>query len=203
MTFTPSPPPGEPTRPDAHPYESTVSLLASARAGDAAARERLFERVMPPLRHWAHQRLPNSVRDLNDTEDLVQVTVMRGLQKIDQFESRGPGAFLGYLRTTLLNALRDELRRTSRRPDHTASSEWAADAAPSPLEAMIGREMLDRYERALATLSEDDREAVLLRIEMGFSHQEIADALRIASANAARMRVARALVVLAKAMRDV
>lgn len=158
---------------------------------------------MPPLRHWAHQRMPSSVRDLNDTEDLVQVTVMRGLQKIDQFESRGPGAFLGYLRTTLLNAMRDELRRTSRRPDHSASSEWAADAAPSPLEAMIGREMLDRYERALATLSEDDREAVLLRIEMGFSHQEIADALRISTANAARMRVARALLVLAKAMRDV
>ena len=68
---------------------------------------------------------------------------------------------------------------------------------------MIGRDMLTRYERALATLAEDDREAVLLRIEMGFSYQEIADALRIASANAARMRVARALLVLAKAMRDV
>jgi RNA polymerase sigma-70 factor (ECF subfamily) len=203
LSSTPSPPPGDSARADAHPYESTVSLLASARAGDTAARERLFERVMPPLRHWAHQRMPSSARDLNDTEDLVQVTVMRGLQKIDQFESRGPGAFLGYLRTTLLNALRDELRRTSRRPDHSASSEWSADSAPSPLEAMIGREMLDRYERALATLSEEDREAVLLRIEMGFSHQEIADALRIASANAARMRVARALLVLAKAMRDV
>lgn len=186
--------------PDGAPLESTALLLERARSGDSAARDELFERVMPALRRWARQRLPGHARDLHDTDDLVQVTLIRAFQRLDAFESRGPGAFLGYLRHILLNVVRDELRRVSRRPRHDALDDAHADAEPSPLEQLLGRDSLERYERALAALDETSREAVILRVELGFSHQEIADALGRPSANAARMTVARAIVRLAQEM---
>ena len=49
-------------------------------------------------------------------------------------------------------------------------------------------------------LGERDREAVILRVEFGYSHEEIAEAIGSPSANAARMTVARALVRLAEEM---
>ncbi len=63
-----------------------------------------------------------------------------------------------------------------------------------------GDDTLEAYERALEKLPEIQKQAVLLRIEFGYSHQEIADAIGSPSANAARMMVSRALVQLAESM---
>jgi len=196
------PPRGAPHAPaSTHPLETTTALLARARAGDEPARDLLFARVMPPLRRWAHQRMPAAGRDLHDTEDLVQVTVLRAFQRLDRFESLGPGAFLGYVRQILLNAIRDELRRVHRRPGHDQMDADLPDPGSSSLDRLLGRETLDRYERSLAALPVEKREAVIMRIELGFSHQEIAEALGKPSANTARMLVARAVLDLAEGMR--
>ena len=58
------------------------------------------------------------------------------------------------------------------------------------------------YEAALQELTEDQREAVILRIEFGMSFPEVAEAMGKPSPNAARMLVVRALVHLAERMRD-
>ena len=70
----------------------------------------------------------------------------------------------------------------------------------SPLEAAIGSETLERYETALARLSEAEREAVVTRVEFGLSYGEVAEVLGKPSADAARMAVVRALVRLAREM---
>jgi RNA polymerase sigma factor (sigma-70 family) len=182
--------------------ESTALLLERARSGDEAARERLFARFLPILTRWAHRRLPVRARGLADTDDLVQITLIRALNRIGTFEPRREGAFLAYLRTILLNAVREQLRRSLRMPEHEALDEDSGRPEPSEFERWVGREKLELYERGLANLPEDQREAVLLRVEFGYSHQQIADALGKPSANAARMAVARALVVLARAIDD-
>lgn len=184
------------------PLETTALLLSRARAGDLAARDRLFVRVMPPLRRWAHQRMPSRTRDLHDTEDLVQVTLLRAFGHLDRFEPRGEGAFLGWLRQILLNAMRNDLRRAGRRGESAELHDDLPEPGPSALDRVIGRDMVERYDRALERLDPEDRDAVIMRIELDFSHQEIAEALGVASANAARMRVARALVRLAEGMGD-
>lgn len=177
-------------------------LLEQTRVGDREARERLFARYVPTLTRWAHQRLPRGARDLTDTPDLVQVTMMRAFARLDAFEPRGEGAFLGYLRQILMNAVRDEIRRVARRGTIVPLEHEAPDPRPSALEELLGRDALERYERGLTRLSKEQREAVILRIEMGFDHARIADALGKPSANAARMFVARALAVLAEEMHD-
>lgn len=180
--------------------ETTAGLLVRAREGDETARDRLFARVMPALTRWAHHRLPVTARSLAETDDLVQVTLARALAHLDAFEARGEGAFLAYLRQILMNLVRDEIRRAATRPGADELSETHADPAPSALERTVRRETLEQYEAALAELSAEQREAVLLRLEFGYSHQQIADAMGKPGPDAARMTVARALIAIARRM---
>ncbi|MCA9753278.1 MAG: RNA polymerase sigma factor [Gemmatimonadetes bacterium] len=203
----PAGPPG-PEGPDRGPLaggaspdlERTAELLQAVRNGHPAAKNRLVARYLPILRRWAHGRLPAHARDLSDTDDLVQITLIRALDKIGDFEPRREGAFLAYLRQILLNSLRDEIRRVNRRPVRKDLDDAVAD--PSLVVDAVGVETMVAYERALATLPERQREAVVLRIEFGFSYQEVADAIESPSANAARMMVTRALAELAEVMDD-
>jgi RNA polymerase sigma-70 factor (ECF subfamily) len=181
---------------------SSLTLLTQAQAGDRAALELLLARYVPRLRRWASGRLPRPARDIADTQDLVQETLLQTFQKIEGFEVRGEGSLYAYLRQAILNRIRDELRRAKRRPLRTELDADARADGRSPLEAAIGQEALERYERALASLRPEEREAIVARIELGYTHEEIAGLLSKPTANAARMAVERAIVRLAKAMRE-
>src|SRR5262245_33600016 len=83
--------------------DATIELLARARLGDRTALEQLFARHVPLLRSWASGRLPRWARDIADTSDLVQETVVTALKNLDAFEPRGEGALQAYLRTAVVN----------------------------------------------------------------------------------------------------
>jgi RNA polymerase sigma-70 factor (ECF subfamily) len=190
------------TEPSPHPLENTAALLDRIRAGDLHARERLLVRYLPLLHTWVHGRLPRGARGMAETADLVQVAFYRALTRLEAFEHRHEGAFFAYLRQIVLNAIREEIRRSVRRPSVPEPLDEPADHAPSVVEQAIGREMLECYERALLGLTDEQREAVVLRLECGLSYPEIAEAMGKPSANAVRMLVVRALVPLAEAMRE-
>ena len=181
--------------------ESTLELIERARAGDAEAMDRLFARHLKPLQRWASGRLPKWARDLADTEDLVQDTLLRAFKRIGDFEPRRAGALQAYLRQAVVNRLRDELRRKGRQPESTDLDDVALDAAKSPLEEAIGREAVERYEQALERLKAEEREAIVARIEMGYSYDELAQVLGKPTPDAARKTAQRALVRLAEEMR--
>jgi RNA polymerase sigma-70 factor (ECF subfamily) len=186
---------------EAATWESTLSLLTRARAGDARALDDLLARYIPALQRWARGRLPPGARDLADTSDLVQETLIQVFKKIDGFEYRGAGALQAYLRQAVMNRIRNELRRAGRHPQPVALDEREPDEGLSPLEAAIGAETVERYEAALQRLREEERELVVARVELGLTYAEMADALQKPSADAARMAVGRALVRLAEEMR--
>lgn len=188
---------------EAHaPVEGTVDLLQRVRAGDRAALDRLCARYLPRLRRWATGRLPRGARDLLDTDDLVQDTVIKTLKRIRDFVPRHDGALQAYLRQVILNRIRDEARRVRARPLVSAVDvAQERDPGPSPLEEVVGRECVERYEAGFARLGPDDQQAIVLRIELGYDYREIAEALDKPSADAARMAVSRALVRLAREMR--
>ena len=180
--------------------ESSLDLIERAKTGDTQARDALIARYLPRLQRWATGRLPTWARDLADTQDLVQETVYKAFKQIDRFEVRGEGALQGYLRQALVNRIRSEIRRVSRRPEPAPLDSQAEDGGPSPLEKAIGREAVERYEQALNRLKPADREAIVGRIELGLTNEELADVLGKPSPNAARMAVERALFRLAKEM---
>jgi RNA polymerase sigma-70 factor (ECF subfamily) len=180
--------------------ESTVRLLERARAGDRQALDAVFARCVPRLRRWAAGRLPRWARDFADTQDLVQEAVIQTFRRIEEFEPRGEGALQAYLRQAVMNRIRDELRRFGRRGEVAELDSDLSGGEPSPLESAIGHETTERYERALASLRPEDREAIIARVELGYKHQELAEALGKPSPDAARKAAERALVRLAAEM---
>ncbi len=182
--------------------ETTHQLVERIRVGDTSARDTLIRRYLQPLTRWAHGRLPGSARELSETADLVQATLMRAFQSLPAFQVHGEGAFFGYLRHIMSNILKDEIRRASRRPMHDELSPEVAESEAQPFENLVSFQTLHAYETALQALEPDQREAVIMRIEMGLSHEEIAVLIDAPSANAARMKISRALVRLAELMND-
>ena len=182
------------------PVDRTLELVERVKAGDTEALETLCARFLPPLRRWASGRLPRWTRDLMDTDDLVQETLLRAVNRMPSFESRHEGALLAYLRQAVMNRIRDEVRRTGRSPVATPLDDNQQDRAASPLDLAIGQEAVERYEAALARLRPEEREAVVMRVELEWSYLEIARATGKPSVDAARMTVSRALVRLAEEM---
>lgn len=180
--------------------EATVELLELARQGDGDALNRLLQRCLPALRRWAHGRLPTSARGLMDTADLVQDTVISAMKRLDRFDARHQGALQAYLRQALVNRIRDLARFHKRRPLQTAIPEDLRDYGSSPLEQAIGAENVERYEGAIQRLDAADREAIVGRLELQYSYEELAVALNKPTVAAARMAVTRAMRRLADEM---
>ena len=193
--------PGSPAPDGSLDANSTFQLLDRVQAGDQAALEALFARYLKPLQHWASGRLPRWARDAADTHDLVQDTLLNAFRKIGSFEPRREGAFQAYLRQAVMNRIRDHIRRTGTRPASATFDEFDHEHGSSPLEDVIGLEAFERYEAALTRLAPVEREAIIGRVELGRTYDELASALEKPSADAARMAVARALIRLAEEMK--
>ena len=189
---------GPPGEDHASSEATTIELLARARQGDEAALDEVFARSIPPLKRWARGRLPAWARGMLDTDDLVQETVIGTLRQIDVFEYRADAALQAYLRQAVMNRIRNEIRRSSRRPAPGPLESAPEDPAPSPLEALLGRQAIEAYDDALVQLEAHEREAIIGRVELGLSYAELAKAMDRPSADAARMAVGRALLKLAK-----
>lgn len=183
--------------------ESTATLLTKVRSGEEGAKERLCSIYLPLLNQWAHGRLPNYVRDLSETADMVQISLLNALNNIETFNPKHEGAFLAYLRKILLNSIRKEIRRHSNQGNmvNLGNEMELTDKQATIYEEAVGMEMFEKYESALSKLSENTKQAIILRVEFGFSYPEIAAALEINSANSARMAVTRAICKLAQGMK--
>ena len=97
-----------------------------------------------------------------------------------------------------MNRIRDLVRQRDRRPDRVEMPEMLADEEPSPLAAAIGAENQAMYEQALERLRPVDREAIINRLELQYSYEELAVMLDKPSPAAARVAVMRAMKRLAE-----
>ena len=128
-----------------------------------------------------------------ETDDVVQDTLMNTFRRLEHFEPRHDGALLAYLREAVANRIRNELRRSLPDIDASVDPDGLPSALPSPLERLVSRQALDRYERALAQLGDNDRAAIIGRFEMGYSYDALARAMDRPSPDAARKLTERAL----------
>lgn len=179
---------------------SSFDLVLRANSGERAALDDLLARYLPRLQRWAHGRLPPAARGALQTQDLVQDTLMKVIERLPSFNPRHEGAFQGYVRTALLNRVRDLARQYQRRgPSVPLESDLAGEEC-SPLELAVGQQTLDRYEAALDRLRPDDKALIVARIELGLPYAEIAAMFEKPSVAAAQVALSRALVKLAEEM---
>jgi len=174
------------------PDGATAALLQAACAGSREARQELCAHCLPALRQRARRWLPRTHAGLNDADDLVQIALLRALQRIGEFEVRGAASFLAYLHTILVNEVRGELRRQRRRGEALELDDSLAPAGDPVLEHAMTAERQSAYLTALRRLGRCQRQHLALRVDAGLSFSEIA-ARTGNSEDGARMRVARAL----------
>jgi RNA polymerase sigma-70 factor (ECF subfamily) len=167
-------------------------LLSSACRGDRTARQRLYAQCLPLLQRWARARLPGHVQNINDSDDLVQITLLRALNRLDDFAHGGYQGFLAYLRQILLNEIRSELRTQARRGEHIEYDDSLAQEGDPVVEQMLGYERECALADALGKLNRRQQQHLAMRVESGMTFREIATQVG-GSTDGARMTVTRAL----------
>jgi RNA polymerase sigma-70 factor, ECF subfamily len=120
------------------------------------------EAAIPALRRYARALTRNA--ELAD--DLVQDTLVRALRSEHLFHG---GDVRSWLYTILTNLNRNRLRSLARRPTHTSIEDNDAPDAAGPEAG--GRDI----ERALASLVDDQRIALLLVVLEGLTYREVAE----------------------------
>jgi RNA polymerase sigma-70 factor, ECF subfamily len=170
-----------------------AAAVALARDGDSEAFRSLVDRHSRAVYRLAHRMTGNP----HDAEDVVQETFLRAYRQLGRFESRAN--FGTWLHRIAVNCSIDLIR--SRR--HQESGTDAADLEhiegaaedrvdPSPERLMLSTEVQARVSAAMASLSDMERSAFVLRHFEGQSIDEISRALGL-KANAAKHSVFRAV----------
>lgn len=121
-----------------------------------------IEAAIPALRRYARAL----TRDAELADDLVQDTLVRALRSEHLFHG---GDVRSWLYTILTNLNRNRLRSLARRPTLLVIDE--GDAADQAGPEAGARDI----ERALATLVDDQRTALLLVVLEGLSYREVAE----------------------------
>jgi RNA polymerase sigma-70 factor (ECF subfamily) len=150
-----------------------AALAAACQAGDLHAYERLYR--------WQGARMRNLARNLlgsqSDAEDAVQETFMKVQRSIASF--RGQSSFVTWTFRILVNTCHD-LRRSRMRRKEFVPDEREDAAMPVEARAPGGHPSLKlALERAIAALTQHQRDVFLLYEVEGFHHAEIAAMLEI------------------------
>lgn len=178
-------------------------LVKNAQRGELASFNTLVTR---------HERAVFNVclrllRDAASAEDATQDTFVKAWTSLDQY--RG-GVFRPWLLRIASNRCYDVLRARGRRPADSLDAqpyeiepEWTSQAqqAEHPENFATRRELSFHLERALATLPEDQRLAVILADVQGYGYEEVA-AITGVALGTVKSRISRARARLRQMLRD-
>jgi RNA polymerase sigma-70 factor (ECF subfamily) len=186
----------------------TQVLLRSAGAGDAAARNQLLERHRQALRRMVGLRMDPMLGRRLDASDIVQDVLVEADRRLADYLREARMPFHLWLRHLAHDQLIDAHRRhrgaARRSIDREQPAAAFADQSAMDLAAMIRdrqltpaaaathRELELRFQAAIETLDELDREVILMRHFEQLSNSETAQALELSDA-AAGMRYLRAM----------
>jgi RNA polymerase sigma-70 factor (ECF subfamily) len=179
----------------------STALLLRARAGSADALNELYARFGPRLLSLIRLRMGPGLRPETDSRDILQATLLKSFQRLDQFAGADGRSLMGWLARIAENEIRDRADRQGRQRRDKAREEPLDTALAvsahvrTAVSQLIVDEEADRLERAIAKLEEPHREAILLRKFEELSYAEMAGRLG-RSEDACRMLVARAMVAL-------
>jgi RNA polymerase sigma-70 factor, ECF subfamily len=156
---------------------SDDDLMRAAGAGDRAAFEGLVARHLQRMAGLAGRITGNR----GDAEEIVQEAFLRAWLKAPTWLGRGDreggAAFSTWLGRVVVNLCLDRKRRVAPLPIEAAAE--VADASPDAFAAAAGSEVAARVARAIASLPERQRAAIVLCHYEGVSNIEAAEMLDV------------------------
>lgn len=172
-----------------------MDLVQRIRAGERAAWDELYARYHDQLLLAVRMRLGSGLRRYLQSEDIFQSVALEAFEALERFEYRGTGSLERFLRTLVVNKIRDRADLFAAEKRGGAWGEETLDetrltgpAGPSYHDAV----RYERLERALNALAAEERELIVLRKLEGLTGQEVAARLGC-SDEAARKAFSRAM----------
>jgi RNA polymerase sigma-70 factor (ECF subfamily) len=166
------------------------SLLERVRAGDTGGAGELFERYAPALLRFADRLLS----DRGAAEEVTQEVFVKVISRAHQYDGRAEVS--SWLFAIAANACRDRRRRDRRATVVPLEAVAEPVQKGEGIESMLSqRERREAVRRALSSLSEEQREALVLARYHGLPYSEIAGVLGI-SVGAVKTRIFRAVEAL-------
>jgi RNA polymerase sigma-70 factor (ECF subfamily) len=195
--------------------DATVAgLLDRARKGDAAARDRLFAMCRNYLGIVARAHVETWLQAKVDASDVVQQTLLEAHRDFARFHGATEGEWLAWLRQIVSHNAADYIRqyyKTAKRqagrevrlgnPDRSSVLGLSGIAGDdeTPSQQLVRKEREIQIADALAHLSEDHREVIILRNLQRLPFDEVAERMN-RSRPAAQMLWMRAIHKLQEAL---
>jgi RNA polymerase sigma-70 factor (ECF subfamily) len=187
----------------------TQELLDQVRQGEPEAVDRLLSRHREPMRRMIDMRLDPAIAPRVDASDIVQDVLLEASRRLAEYLRDPAMPFHLWLRHIAKDHIIDAHRRHRQAQRRSVDREQSlksaladqssvelisqfVDRELTPATAALRQEMQRRFQDALATLDDDDREVILMRHFEQLSNQDVAAALQLSEA-AASMRYLRAI----------
>ena len=158
-----------------------AELVKQCLAGDHAAWESIVHQYTQRIYNVAYRFTGR----FDEAEDLTQEIFLKIYRTLDSYRPES-GALVTWMVRVGRNHIIDHYRKFKTERTHTDSLETEYEKAEenparyaSPAQALEQRELSERVHEALLRISEDLREAVILRDLEEFTYEEIADMLKL------------------------
>jgi len=155
-----------------------------AREGNRDAFRRLYDGHREQVYRIAY-RYSGSVQD---AEDIMQETFIKAFSRLRTFDLRACSGFSAWLVSICINAAIDHLRHRGRRAENkrislSDLSQDPAAADPSPEEAEVRRQTLERIRRSLRLLAPRQRIVFDMRYDRHMDVKDIAGCLGLSESS--------------------
>ncbi len=175
---------------------SWSELLQSARQGDDAALNQIWQELRTYLLIIANQRLDVGLRGKMDASDVVQQSLMDAHKGFDEFRGQTEGEIKAWVCKLVIHNLVDAGRRfrlsqkrsIGKETSWTTENELTAikdDKSPSTL--LRQRETDDEMARAVSQLPQRSQQVLELRHRLGLSHAQVAVELGMTESGAQKL----------------
>jgi RNA polymerase sigma-70 factor (ECF subfamily) len=186
-------------------HEETTTLFERAQKGSADALEALYRRCATKLLPIIRLKMGRGLRGEAESRDILQSVLLKSLTRLAQVND--PAAVMAWLARIAEHEIRDRVdyvHRQRRDIMRRLPLEDAALDVPSPLRQALSLAILseesERLDRAIETLPDAQREAVILRKFEELTFPQMARRLG-KSEDACRMMFARGMAALTLQLR--
>jgi RNA polymerase sigma-70 factor (ECF subfamily) len=157
--------------------EGLDAVVAEAVAGDRDALRTVLETIRPIVVRYVRARIGTADRSGLSADDVAQEVCLAAITALPRYKDQGR-PFLAFVYGIAAHKVADAHRAAGRnRADATDSLPDRASSAAGPEQMAIDSDSAARMDKLLATLPEKQREIIILRVVVGMSAEETAEAV--------------------------
>ncbi|MCV7208043.1 RNA polymerase sigma factor ShbA [Mycolicibacterium cosmeticum] len=157
--------------------ERLDAVVADAVAGDRDALRVVLETIRPIIVRYCRARIGSAERSGLSADDIAQEVCLAAITALPRYQDQGR-PFLAFVYGIAAHKIADAHRASARNrsePTDVVPERFSGEAGPE--QRALDSEASARMDRLLATLPEKQREIIILRVVVGMSAEEVAEAV--------------------------